>query len=68
MGYLKNLKNEIYALEASPLPGDPTKPIYPFTPKPTGPTLPNREMAAHNVCNNTVVEIYIQKLVLLHLF
>ena len=47
MGYLKNLKNEIYALEASPLPGDPTKPIYPFTPKPTGPTLPNREMAAY---------------------
>ena len=47
MGYLKNLKNEIYALEASPLPGDPTKPINPFAPKPTGPTLPNREMAAY---------------------
>ena len=30
-----------------PLPNDPTKPIYPFTPKPTGPTLPNRQMAAY---------------------
>lgn len=47
MGYLKNLKNEIYALEASPLPGDPTKPINPFQPKPTGPVLPDRQMAAY---------------------
>jgi len=31
----------------NPLPEDPTKPINPFAPKPTGPTLPNkREMAA----------------------
>jgi len=29
-----------------PLPQDPTKPINPFAPKPTGPTLPNRQMAA----------------------
>ncbi len=30
-----------------PLPNDPTKPINPFAPKPTGPTLPNRQMAAY---------------------
>jgi hypothetical protein len=31
----------------NPLPQDPTKPINPFQPKPTGPTLPNRQMAAY---------------------
>ena len=30
----------------NPLPSDPTKPVNPFAPKPTGPTLPNRQMAA----------------------
>ena len=30
-----------------PLPNDPTKPVNPFAPKPTGPTLPNRQMAAY---------------------
>ena len=29
-----------------PLPADPTKPINPFGPKPTGPVLPDRQMAA----------------------
>ena len=29
---------------AKPLPSDPTKPINPFQPKPTGPVLPDREM------------------------
>ena len=29
-----------------PLPQDPTKPVNPFGPKPTGPVLPNRQMAA----------------------
>ena len=29
------------------LPQDPTKPVNPFQPKPTGPTLPNRQMAAY---------------------
>jgi hypothetical protein len=29
-----------------PLPQDPTKPVNPFQPKPTGPTLPDRQMAA----------------------
>ena len=28
-----------------PLPEDPTKPVNPFAPKPTGPTLPNKKMA-----------------------
>ena len=32
----------------NPLPEDPTKPVNPFAPKPTGPVLPNkREMAAY---------------------
>ena len=31
----------------NPLPNDPTKPVNPFAPKPTGPTLPNRQMAAY---------------------
>jgi|5B_taG_2_1085324.scaffolds.fasta_scaffold10051_1 hypothetical protein len=30
-----------------PLPQDPTKPINPFQPKPTGPVLPDRQMAAY---------------------
>ena len=31
----------------NPLPQDPTKPINPFQPKPTGPVLPDRQMAAY---------------------
>jgi hypothetical protein len=31
----------------NPLPQDPTKPVNPFAPKPTGPTLPDRQMAAY---------------------
>ncbi len=30
-----------------PLPQDPTKPVNPFQPKPTGPALPDRQMAAY---------------------
>jgi hypothetical protein len=30
-----------------PLPNDPTKPVNPFQPKPTGPVLPDRQMAAY---------------------
>jgi hypothetical protein len=30
----------------NPLPQDPTKPVNPFQPKPTGPVLPDRQMAA----------------------
>ena len=29
----------------TPLPNDPTKPVNPFQPKPTGPVLPDRQMA-----------------------
>jgi len=31
----------------NPLPQDPTKPVNPFQPKPTGPDLPDRQMAAY---------------------
>jgi len=31
----------------NPLPNDPTKPVNPFAPKPTGPVLPDRQMAAY---------------------
>ena len=31
----------------TPLPNDPTKPVNPFQPKPTGPVLPDRQMAAY---------------------
>ena len=35
-----------YAMGTGPvLPPDPTKPVNPFAPKPTGPVLPNKEMA-----------------------
>ena len=37
-----------------PLPEDPTKPVNPFTPKPTGPVLPNKEIAQNQ--NNTTVQ------------
>ena len=32
--------------EGPPLPNDPTEPVNPFGPKPIGPVIPNREMAA----------------------
>ena len=31
----------------NPLPNDPTKPVNPFVPKPQGPVLPDRQMAAY---------------------
>jgi len=31
----------------NPIPNDPTKPINPFGPKPQGPVLPDRQMAAY---------------------
>lgn len=38
-----------YAMGTGPvLPPDPTKPVNPFAPKPTGPVLPNKEMAETN--------------------
>ena len=36
---------------SQPLPEDPTKPVNPFTPKPTGPVLPNKKIAQNQ--NNT---------------
>jgi hypothetical protein len=53
---LKDLTdNEIIQIEemmmemtgGQPLPQDPTKPVNPFAPKPTGPVLPDRQMAAY---------------------
>ena len=38
-----------YAMGTGPvLPTDPTQPVNPFAPKPTGPVLPNKEMAETN--------------------
>ena len=37
--------DEMVRRKDQPLPSDPTKPINPFQPKPTGPVLPDREMA-----------------------
>ena len=31
-----------FAMGGEPLPEDPTKPVNPFQPKPTGPVLPNK--------------------------
>ena len=36
---------QIQAGGSQSLPEDPTKPVNPFTPKPTGPVLPNKEIA-----------------------
>ena len=36
---------QLQAGGSEPLPEDPTKPVNPFAPKPTGPVLPNKEMA-----------------------
>ena len=38
-----------YAKAGPVLPEDPTKPVNPFTPKPTGPVLPNKEMAEFDI-------------------
>jgi hypothetical protein len=35
--------------DPKPLPEDPTKPINPFGPKPTGPVLPNKKMAEFDI-------------------
>jgi len=41
----KKMIEESEKTMAKPLPSDPTKPINPFQPKPTGPVLPDRQMA-----------------------
>jgi len=45
----------------TPLPEDPTKPVNPFTPKPTGPTLPNKETAMDDNEEMTPIEQEIVK-------
>ena len=46
--YMDMLKDYFRSLAGgNPLPQDPTKPVNPFAPKPTGPTLPDRQMAAY---------------------
>ena len=42
---------QLQAGGSQPLPEDPTKPVNPFTPKPTGPVLPNKKIAQNQ--NNT---------------
>ena len=34
---------------SQPLPEDPTKPVNPFGPKPTGPVLPNKKIAQNHL-------------------
>jgi hypothetical protein len=45
--FIKQAMAEGQMSGGNPLPNDPTKPINPFAPKPTGPTLPDRQMAAY---------------------
>ena len=45
----------------TPLPEDPTKPVNPFTPKPTGPVLPNKETAMGDNEEMTPIEQEIVK-------
>ena len=42
---------QLQAGGSQPLPEDPTKPVNPFMPKPTGPVLPNKKIAQNQ--NNT---------------
>ena len=39
------VNSQLQTVGSQPLPEDPTKPVNPFTPKPTGPVLPNKEIA-----------------------
>ena len=46
--YMEMLEDYFRGLAGGqPLPQDPTKPVNPFQPKPTGPVLPDRQMAAY---------------------
>ena len=45
--FLQQVMAEGQMAGGQPLPNDPTKPINPFQPKPTGPVLPDRQMAAY---------------------
>ena len=46
-----NVNPQLQTGGSQPLPEDPTKPVNPFTPKPTGPVLPNKKIAQNQ--NNT---------------
>ena len=46
---------------SQPLPEDPTKPVNPFAPKPTGPVLPNKEIATGDDQEMTPIENEIVK-------
>jgi len=64
----KNMKRDEVAMggrisyaDAGPvLPEDPTKPVNPFAPKPTGPVLPDRRMAS-NMENEKILEALFEK-------
>jgi hypothetical protein len=45
--FLQQALAEAEMAGGNPLPQDPTKPVNPFQPKPTGPVLPDRQMAAY---------------------
>jgi hypothetical protein len=49
-----------YADAGPVLPEDPTKPVNPFAPKPTGPVLPDRRMAS-NMENEKILEALFEK-------
>jgi len=46
-----------YASGSGELPSDPTKPINPFAPKPTGPALPNKMMAGFGTDKEVIWEM-----------
>jgi len=52
---------QLQAGGSQPLPEDPTKPVNPFAPKPTGPVLPNKEMATGDDQEMTPIENEIVK-------
>ena len=52
-----------YAIGTGPvLPPDPTQPVNPFAPKPTGPVLPNKVMAS-NIENDKILETLFEKFI-----
>ena len=52
---------QLQAGGSQPLPEDPTKPVNPFAPKPTGPVLPNKEIATGDDQEMTPIENEIVK-------
>ena len=56
-----NVNPQLQAGGSQPLPEDPTKPVNPFAPKPTGPVLPNKEIATGDDQEMTPIENEIVK-------